>query len=371
MTEQKSHPSYSLRRDYVLWALVFGLIVLTAFAPGKIGTYPQLVDWPTIQVLLGLLILTSGIEFSGWLSRVSSRIVLHIHSERTLALFLILLSVLLAMGLTNDIALFIVVPLTLSLGRIMVLPLRRLVIFEALAVNSGSLLVPIGNPQNIFLWQHSGVSFVAFTWEMLPLFAICFVILAVFTFAAFKAEPLPRNDVPPPILDRRLLLVSTLLYLPFLVMADLHHTAFALGLVALVFLVAAPRILYRVDWPLLIVFALMFIDLRLLAQQAWMAGAIAALKLHQPLGLFATGALLSQGISNVPASILLAGYSNDWAAIAWGVNVGGFGLVTGSLANLIALRIGHQRGNLAAFHAWAIPFFLLSGLLSCLWLLWH
>lgn len=369
MTGPTTDLQYSLWRDYVLWVLVLGLIALTAIAPGKIGIYPQLVDWSTIQALLGLLILTSGIESSGWLSRLSGRVVMHIHDERVLALFLMLLSVLLAMVLTNDIALFIVVPLTLSLGRIMVLPLRRLVIFEALAVNTGSLLTPIGNPQNIFLWQHSGVSFGIFVWNMLPLFLICLGTLGAFTLLAFKTKSIPTNEAPrAPALDLRLLLISAVLYLPFLVMADMHHTVLALGLVTAVFLVAAPRILYRIDWPLLIVFMLMFIDLRLLSAQPWIAQALVALNLHQSLSLFATGALLSQGISNVPASILLAGYSNDWTMIAWGVNAGGFGLVMGSLANLIALRIGKQRGGLLAFHAWSIPFFLLLVAISFLWL---
>lgn len=372
MTDQPYHFQYSLRRDYVLWVLVCGLIGLTAIAPGKIASYPQLVDWPTIQTLLGLLILTTSIELCGGLLKVAGRIATHIHNERILALFLTALSVVLAMVLTNDIALFVVVPLTLNLGRIMVLPLRRLVIFEALAVNCGSLLTPIGNPQNIFLWQHSGVSLIAFIWNMLPLFLFCAVALASFTFAAFRPVPLDMHASQPSTqLDRRLLLIAVLLYLPFLVLADMHYTALALALVAVVFLISAPRLLCRIDWPLMVVFVLMFIDLRLLAQQPWIQHTVSFLNLHQPSGLFASGALLSQAISNVPASILLAGYSADWRALAWGVNVGGYGLVIGSLANIIALRVGHQRGSLLAFHAWSIPFFLISGAMAFFWLWLH
>jgi Na+/H+ antiporter NhaD/arsenite permease-like protein len=353
----------------VLWVLIFGLLVLTAIAPGKLPTYLQLVDWPTIQTLLGLFILTKGIEASGWLSRLAVRIEQSLHTERALAQFLMALSVLLAMFLTNDVALFVVVPLTLSLGAIVTLPLRRLVIFEAIAVNCGSLLTPIGNPQNIFLWQHSGVTFLVFTWKMLPLFLFCLMILAGLIQLAFKAKPIHAATAQTqPALDRRLLLVSAMLYLPFLVMADLHRNAFALGLVAFVMLIAAPRILRQIDWPLMLVFVLMFIDLRLLTEQAWLTHVVATLDLQQPLRLFAAAALLSQGLSNVPASILLSGYSTDWLTIAWGVNVGGFGLLIGSLANLIALRIGRQQDSLLAFHAWSIPFFLAAGGVAWLWL---
>lgn len=369
MADQPHRLHHSLRRDYLLWALVSGLLVLTAIAPGKLATYPQLVDWPTIRTLLGLLILTRGIEASGWLSRLAVRVAQHLHTERALALFLMVLSVALAMFLTNDVALFVVVPLTLSLGAIVNLPLRRLVIFEAIAVNCGALLTPVGNPQNIFLWQHSGVTFLTFIWQMLPLFLCCLALLGVFIGMAFKPRPIETAAVrDAPVFDRRLLLVSLILYLPFLVMTDLHQGVLALGLVAIVMLIAAPRILWQIDWPLMGVFVLMFIDLRLLTEQAWLTQAITALDLHRPLRLFATGALLSQGLSNVPASILLSGYSTDWRVIAWGVNVGGFGLLIGSLANLIALRIGRQRGSLLAFHAWSIPFFLAVGGAAWLWL---
>lgn len=367
MTDQTYH--YSLRRDYVLWALIAVLLGLSVAMPDRIVTFPALVHWPTIQTLLGLLILTKGLESCGALLMLSTRIATHIRNERTLALFLMALSVILAMIMTNDIALFVVVPLTLTLGRIMVLPIRRLVIFEALAVNCGSLLTPIGNPQNIFLWQHSGTHFTTFVGTMLPLFVICAALLVVFTALAFRSVAVGVHATPLDLaLNRRLLLISALLYVPFLIMADLRYTALALAVVVVVFLLEAPRLLYRIDWPLMIVFVLMFIDLGVLASMPWMSHAVVSLNLHQPLRLYTAAALLSQGISNVPTAILFAGFSSDWRVIAWGVNAGGFGLVVGSLASLIALRIGGQRGSLLAFHAWSVPFFLLCTSAAALWL---
>ncbi|MCS5961287.1 hypothetical protein LNP74_26120 [Klebsiella pneumoniae subsp. pneumoniae] len=73
-------------------------------------------------------------------------------TERQLAIFMVLAAALLSTFLTNDVALFIVVPLTLTLKKWCAIPVNRLIIFEALAVNAGSLLTPIGNPQNILLW---------------------------------------------------------------------------------------------------------------------------------------------------------------------------------------------------------------------------
>lgn len=341
------------------------LIVLSALAPREIPHYPELVNWPTIGTLLGLMILTKGVELSGWLHRLGRQVIARLSSQRRLALFLVCGSALLAMILTNDIALFVAVPLTLELGALAALPLRRLVIFEALAVNTGSLLTPIGNPQNIFLWRLSGVEFGAFVLHMLPPFCIAGACLLLLTLWAFPAERIHVNRAEPvSAVQRPLLLTSVLLYIPFLILADLHYTIAGLLLVTVVFLVAFPRLLRQIDWPLLVVFVLMFVDLGRLAQYP----VLTYVDLAERGSLYVTGALSSQVISNVPAAILLSRYSHDWGTIAWAVDVGGFGLFIASLANLIALRLGRQRGSLLAFHAWSLPFFIVVAVLVWLWL---
>jgi len=162
------------------------------------------------------------------------------------------------------------------------------------------------------------------------------------------------------VLDRRLLAVSLSLYVPFLVLADMHHTLGALVAVMAVFLLLRRRVLAEIDWGLLVVFVLMFVDLRLLASLDTVRGFIAGLGLDRAPHLFFAGVGLSQFISNVPAAIALAEYSHDWKTIAWGVNVGGFGIGIGSLANLIALRLSGERGAWKVFHAWSMPFVLVA-----------
>ena len=80
--------------------------------------------------------------------------------------------------------------------------------------------------------------------------------------------------------------------------------------------------------------------------------------------LFA-GALLSQLISNVPATMLMLESLPASAPVASGVNVGGFGLAIGSLANLIALRMYGQPGVWVLFHRYAVPFLVVSLLIAC------
>jgi Na+/H+ antiporter NhaD/arsenite permease-like protein len=354
-----------LFKDKFFLILLAVLVLLSAAMPSRIASYPALVDWPTIAALTGLLVLTKGLELSGCLHWLGLRLIGLMSTEHSMALCLVVAAALLSTLLTNDVALFVLVPLTLGVCRITGIPATRLVIFEALAVNAGSALTPIGNPQNLYLWQLSQVSFATFVVHMLPLVAALVLALLVLTASVFSSRPVRISDdnAPPP-LERALLGVSLGLYLPFLVATDLHYAGFAAGVVLLVFLGFRPRVLALLDWGLLLVFVLMFIDLRLVANLDVVRDAMRSLGLEQPLHLYVASIAVSQAISNVPAAIALAQYSTDWRVIAYGVNIGGFGLMVGSLANLIALRMAGDRTAWLRFHVFAIPFLGLAAVLG-------
>lgn len=355
----------------VLTILVVAFVVLQVFAPRAWVSLPALVDWQTVMTLAGLLILTKAVEYSGLLTWVAHRLVHHVRSERSLALLLTALAAGLSMVVTNDVALFVVVPLMLSLHELTPLPLRRLVIVVALAVNAGSVLTPLGNPQNLFLWQMSGVSFGRFVAELAPLCAMLMAMLFVLVALVFKSQPLDLSmDVEAHPVDRPLAGVAGVLFVAFVLLADAHHAGIALTGVAVGFLIWRPRIVSKIDWLLLCIFVLMFIVLRSVAALPWIHALLGGLALDTPLRGYVAGAVLSQIISNVPAAIVLANFTHDWRALAFGVSVGGFGFAIGSLANLIAVRLARQRGMWLPFHLYSIPFWLLGGAAGG-WLLSH
>jgi Na+/H+ antiporter NhaD/arsenite permease-like protein len=347
----------------VLTILVAALALLQVFTPRAWSTLPALVDWQTVMTLAGLLILTKALEYSGFLTWVAHRLVHRIRSERTLAFLLIALAAALSTVVTNDVALFVVVPLVLSLHRLTPLPLARLVIVIALAVNAGSVLTPLGNPQNLFLWQLSGASFGRFVAALAPLCAWLMALLFALTAMLFKPQPLDlTKDVDEHPVDRALAGVAALLFVAFVLLADAHRAGIALAGVGAGFLLWRPRVVLRIDWLLLLIFVLMFIVLRSAAALPWIHEQLEGLALQTPLHAYATGAVLSQAISNVPAAIVLAGFTHDWRALAFGVSVGGFGVAIGSLANLIAVRLAGERGVWLPFHLISIPFWLVSAL---------
>lgn len=354
-----------LKDDTFFLALAATLGVLAFVAPNPIASWPELVDWPTIAALTGLLLLTKGLEVSGALHQLGRALIGFMATERAAALCLVTAAAMLSMVLTNDVALFVVVPLTLGVCRLTNMPGTKLIVFEALGVNAGSALTPIGNPQNLFLWQLSNVSFGHFVWQMLPLVAVLTGALLVLTAFAFGSRPVrPQDDQEAMPLDRPLLGVSLALYIPFLVATDLHQAGWAVAAVLAIFLVLRPRVLAQLDWGLLLVFVLMFIDLRLLAGLGFVRNAMHGLGLEQPLHLYLAGVGASQFVSNVPAAIALAEYSKNWRVIAYGVNVGGFGLMVGSLANLIALRLSGDQKAWVTFHAYAIPALFIAAALG-------
>src|SRR6185312_13134557 len=152
--------------------------------------YLRWLDLPTLAGLCGLLTLTQGVRESGHVQRFALHLVARLHNVRALAFALILLAAVLATVLTNDVALFLVVPLTLAIDRIAHIPRQRLVIFEALAVNAGSTFSPIGNPQNLLLWQHSGLGFFRYVTALAPTGAVLLGVLLVACMLAFPATPL-------------------------------------------------------------------------------------------------------------------------------------------------------------------------------------
>lgn len=351
-----------LRKDYFFQILFIVLLVLSAITPKKIPLYPRLVDWPTIATLTGLLALTKGVELSGYLSYLGRQLTLLMPTERVLAVFLVLATAVLSMLLTNDVGLFVVVPLTLSLRTTIKLPITRLIIFEALAANAGSALTPIGNPQNLFLWQLSHLSFQDYVIAMLPVVCIFVIPLVLLTMIAFPSLKLvvEKNVETSPI-NTKLLFLSLVMYVPFLILTDRHYAVPALLVVLAIYLLAQRKVIAHIDWGLLLVFILMFVDLRLLAQLPVVHTLIESVGLAHRQRLYIAGIVTSQLISNVPAAILLAEYTEDWRLIAFAVNVGGFGFMLGSLANIIALRMTPDKKAWITFHVYSIPFLLVVG----------
>ncbi len=356
---------HRLRREPLLLGFGVATLVLGLADPRPWPAWRAWMNLPTLLGLTALFLSIEAINVSGLAQRAADRLVGRCANARVLALALVLGAAVASTVLTNDVALLLVVPLTVALGRVSSLPVLRLVIFEAFAVNAGSTLSPIGNPQNLLLWQHSGLSAADFVARMAPAAAAMFALLLPAVVLGFPAGGLDRGGGAPTPVRIRLGVGAVTCLVAVVLLLQWHRPGAAAGLAALFCLLAAPEVPRRLDWALLATFLVMFLALGHAAalpalQPLWRAD-----WLRQPAGLYIAAIALSQAISNVPAAVLLVHGGADPMRLAVAVNVGGFGLALGSLANLIALRLVRTEGGLAAFHRWSVPF-----LLACAPLVW-
>lgn len=355
----------ALQRDRFFQLLIIVGVALSLFTPFAPRLWPGAIDWHTIITLSGLMLLTKGVELSGYFDVLGRKMTRRFNTERQLAIFMVLAAALLSTFLTNDVALFIVVPLTITLKKLCAIPVNRLIIFEALAVNAGSLLTPIGNPQNILMWGRSGLSFAAFTSQMAPLAGTMMLTLVVLCWFSFPNKALHyHTGTSAPDWQPRLVWSCLALYIIFLAALELKQELWGLAIVAAGFMVLARRVILSVDWTLLLVFMAMFIDVHLLTQLPALHGITSQIGTLSAPGLWLTAIGLSQFISNVPSTILLLNYVPPTLLLAWAVNIGGFGLLPGSLANLIALRMANDRRIWWRFHLYSVPMLIWAALVG-------
>jgi len=260
----------------------------------------------------------------------------------------------------NDTAMLVFIPLVALTSELSGANKARTVTLSAIAANVGSALTPMGNPQNVIIWQTYGLSFSGFIRAMLPFVFLWLLLLLAFALSV-RDEKLEIGEIPAVHLKRGAFLSAVLLIAVDVALAETGRALWTFPLTLLVVLLFSREALLAFDWVLVLTFALIFIDF------GELSSLISSLGASYPGGgvpLLLTSALLSQAISNVPATVLLIGHRPEWLPLAVGVNAGGTGLIVGSLANLIAVRIAGIR--LRDFHRFSVPYFLTALLLSAL-----
>ncbi len=283
-------------------------------------------DYETLYALLVLFAITAGLQKHNVLTNIASGM----ERGNFLLLKLLLATFAFSMVVTNDVALLAIVPVTLSLH---VQHKEWIIILETLAANAGSALSPFGNPQNLFLYWHYRIPFWQFVSTIAPfsLSSLGFLIIIAFMFSK-KARPSQSLLEPS---ENTHISVSGCFYIGALVifiLAIIQVLPLFVGWIILSSILVLERGQVQVDYLLLVTFILFFGFTDNLQ-------VILSTTLAHPHHVFLLSALLSQVISNVPAALLVADFTNHWQALLWGTSVGGFGSLIGSLANLIAYRL--------------------------------
>ena len=322
-----------------LLVVSFGVIAACFALTGRVSFAhtPEVVDFELLMVLFALLVSVELLRESYVFDGVVAGTLHRFTHSRPFVFAMVALTGVIAMLLTNDVALFIVIPFTVLAGRLSRFGVRNAVILEIVAANLLGCLTPLGNPQNLFLYHVSGWSTARFVATMLPfcLWGALGLALGVrFLEPRIEIERQPEATLP----VNRLRATAGAACFALVVIEILRIApAWPAAVLAVLCLVALLRHrLGEVDLSIVPLFFFAF-----LIVEGLRSFAILDLPLGDPATrLYGTSIILSQAISNVPSAILLAPLAEGrWTMLLYGVNAGGCGTIIASLANLLGWRI--------------------------------
>ena len=320
----------------VISAIAAAVSCLFVLPDAEYGTY---FDWHTLALLLSLMIVVSGLRVLGVVRVLGEWVVSRMRSKMMIGSGLVALTFGCSMFITNDVALITFVPFAVLVLELtgQTKHLAWVVTLQTIAANIGSMLTPVGNPQNLYLssfYQLAAGDFFAVT---IPIVLLSFVLLALCCIAGKNHTIEVQFQKREEIQSKRALLLFVLLFLLSL-LSVFHLLSSHIALVVTVIALAAfsPKVLKKVDYWLLATFVCFFIF-------AGNIGAVEAVKnflgnvLSQNTMLYSV--LSSQVISNVPAAVLLSNFTQDAKGMLLGTNIGGLGTLVASLASLISFKI--------------------------------
>ena len=326
-----------IKREPVLLAAALAALLSCLLVPPD-GEYLSYFDFRTLALLYCLMAVVSGLRTAGLFAHLAHAFCGHAASVRAMGLVLTLLCFFSAMLITNDVALLTFVPFA-----VVVLgmadrwtDLIHVVVLQTAAANLGSMLTPVGNPQNLYLYSFYDLSFPEFLSILFPYSALSLVLLTAACFL-LSNEPLDlKLGEDPGVRPRRLWFYLGLFAVCLLTVVRVLPWPVMLGIVVLLLLAFDRKGLGRADFMLLLTFAAFFIFAGNLARVEAVAAVIWQLLAGRE---YLTSLLASQVISNVPAALLIADFTDRFDSLLLGVNIGGLGTPIASLASLISLKL--------------------------------
>lgn len=326
-----------MRREPVLSTSLLCALISMFFVPPS-AAYAEYIDTHVLILLFCLMAVVSGMQKYGVFDLLAQKMLTGRHALRTLVLILTLLPFFTSMAITNDVALITFVPFAiLVLGLVgqsaLLIPV---IVLQTVAANLGSMVTPVGNPQNLFLYASYNLSAGSFFGLVAPYALVSLIGVAALALCrkscTLQVEFSEQKRITSP---KRVILFALLFVLCLLTVFHVLSDWLLLLILCLALAIFDRDLFRRADYGLLLTFVCFFI----------FAGNIGALDsihtwLQNVVGRSPLLASLaaSQIISNVPAAVLLRGFTENWQALLLGVNIGGLGTPIASLASLISFR---------------------------------
>ena len=323
-----------LKKECVL-VIAVTLAILSSFISIPKMSY---IDFKVLILLFNLMVVVAAFKELKVLDSIAIGLLKKCNTYTSISLALVFITFISSMIVTNDVALITFVPLSIVIARKANINVLKIVIFQTLAANLGSSFTPMGNPQNLFIYSFYNLSPIDFFKITLPIviLAVLFLVLLVFKDKKMNLS-LDLEDVK--IDNKRDVYLFGELFL--IILLSVFHVidykvTFLITIVMV--LILNKKLFSQVDYSLLITFIGFFIFVGNISTMDVVKNFMEGI-LNSPKSTFLASVLSSQVISNVPATMLLSGFTDHFKELLLGVNIGGMGTLIASLASVISYKI--------------------------------
>lgn len=333
------------KKELMLTVALLAAIISLFITPPSLELVKS-IDWKTLAILFMLLTVLEGFKKENIFSpllKLTSRL----KSMKGLTCFFVYSVFLTSMFVTNDVSLIIFVPLTIILFKAgnkekYILPVLT---FENIAAIRGSLLTPFGSPQNLYLFSQSGIPAYSFILMMLPLWIFSAILLYIFILFLYRKDLKEEISITeknictpwkPENKGKRILYLSLFILVIATIVTRTKFWPIVTVITAILFLIFDRKILIKTDYVLLLTFLCFFTFSSSICHKPEIADFLSKTVTNHE---YLWSILLSQIISNVPASIVLWPFTTNLQALIYGLDSAGLCSIIGSLASVINLRI--------------------------------
>ena len=344
-----------IKKEIVLCiALILGLVGVLVCRP-SLEVVTNSIDFRVLSLLFCLMYVIQGFSSINLLDKLAGKMLALCKNTRQMFFVLTFLVFFVSMAVTNDVALLTFVPISLIICKKVNLQNQekslaaKLIVLETLAANLGSCVTPMGNPQNLYLfnfYQMETWDFFATTIKIgLPSLFLCGFLAWFFTRKPISiiSSYFPTEEKKPVL---KIIVFSLLLILCLLSVFRILDYKTLLWIVLLLGLVTSPKTFFKVDYSLLFTFVGFFLFTGSIASMENLSSILSKL-LENPLSTYLSGLISSQVISNVPAALLLSNFTSNGKELLAAVNVAGLGTLIASLASVISYKLykNFESGN--------------------------
>lgn len=350
--------SYLKKETVLTLSLILALISSMVSLP-KI----EYIDFHVLVLLFNLMIVVAAFKELKILDFLSINLLRRCKSYNSISFSLIFITFFSSMIVTNDVSLITFVPLSLIICKKANIDSLKIIVFQTLAANLGSSFTPMGNPQNLYIYSYFNITPKEFFKITVPLVILSFIFLIFINLKKSKSKLTFKLDKVT-IKDRTKTIYFSILFLIILLSVfNLVDYKLAFLLTVIIVFVLNKDLFKNVDYSLLLTFIFFFVFIGNISSLEIVKSFMSNL-LSTKNGTYFSGIILSQGISNVPATMLLSSFTKYYKELLLGVNIGGMGTIIASMASVISYKLYiKENQDLSGKYMKVFTFYNLIGLI--------